>query len=97
MKIRSAWRVIPGFKIRSKGDVQRFLDDCLKHDGEWLIKIASDQLLIIEKIKGFTHVSFKYGDLADVFNPQLQIDDRNVIDALYMYRKYLNAYFFAKD
>lgn len=95
MIIGHIYRVIPGFKIKSKADVKRFIEECLYKDGEWVLKERKDKAMIITKSKGKTRVSFKFGDLSDIFNPEF--DQSDVIGTLYKKRKLVNEYFFNRD
>ena len=95
MTIGNIYRVIPGFKIRSKADAEFFMKEIIYKDGEWAIKERKDKAMFIRKEKGIVRVSFKFGDLSDIFNPEFEQSD--VIGTIYKKRKIVNEYFFNRE
>lgn len=89
-----------GFKIKSKADVDRFMDK-LMGNGEYYVKINNELAIWITKEKDGVSVAEKRGDLYDMFNPLMEVaNTRNnfykvsVRDYLWKIRKYINAKWF---
>lgn len=90
-----------GFKIRSKVDVDKFMNECMGY-GEYYLKINNELAIWITKEKdGSISVAEKIGDLYDIFNPLLEIANTknkaykiSVRDYLWKNRKYINAKWF---
>ena len=89
------WRNPPEFKIRKKAHVYYFLEECLMNNGNYCVKIDYDYCLFIRKDdEGNWTVTVKSGDLRDIFNPELQLDEERAIKMLWLYRKHINEQFF---
>lgn len=90
-----------GFKIRSKADVDKFMNECMGYREHYL-KINNELAIWITKEKdGSISVAEKIGDLYDIFNPLLEIANTknkaykiSVRDYLWKNRKYINAKWF---
>lgn len=102
MKI-STMRIIPGFKIRSKVDAQRFIDECMApRNCEYIVVIDQYLALFISKdLEGNVSISEKTGDLKDIWNPTVEITrsknncyENTVEECIWKYRKYINRKWF---
>lgn len=90
------WKNIPNFKIRAKSDVRKFLTECLCSNQTYMIKIRGDYAIFIKTFKDKpTEISAKFGDLSDIFNPLIALDEHEAINALWFYRKKVNEQFFS--
>lgn len=84
-----------GFKIRTKSDAREFLEKCISGDGYIVIKINPTEAYYIYSSKdGFSHITHRYGDLSNIFNPELRIVDEKNIDTIWKLRKYINEKYF---
>lgn len=84
-----------GFKIRSMKDLATALNKYITKGVEHFIIIDPHTALSIEIMPaGGVKVRMKYGDLYDLFNPQIQIPAENALSHLWKYRKHINAKFF---
>lgn len=93
-----------GFKIRSKIDVDKFINDCMCKDSRYPIIINRNEEIIIEKYNDDNiSVSIRNGDLFDVFNPEIEVArtknncyNKTVQDYIWQYRKAINNKWFNK-
>lgn len=91
-----------GFKIKSKADVERFINECMVKDNEYFLKIHEDFALVLNKDKdGAVAVLEKRWDLYDVFNPLIEVANtsnngykKTVHYYIWKYRKYINKEWF---
>lgn len=84
-----------GFKIKTKSDAREFLEKCISGDGYIRIKISPTEEYVIYSTKtGFSYITHRFGDLSNVFNPELQIIEEENINTIYKIRKYINQRFF---
>ena len=96
----SIWKCPTNFKIKRKSDVYYFLEKCLINKGEYEVIVRPDYCLFIRKdeekfIENGWEVTAKFGDLYDVFNPEVQLTEEEAIRTLWFYRKKINDQFFA--
>ena len=86
----------PEFKIRIKNDVNTFLKDCIRGDGSVTIPIDKQHCFFIQRndALGLIEVSEKFGDLQNIFNPELVIPDEKMVDYIWKMRKYINNKWF---
>lgn len=92
MKI-SCWKCEPGFKVRSKADVEHLIDDLLGK-GEHVVRVNEHKAINIIKTSDKIIIEVKLGDLNDPFNPLFEFNEREeIIDELWCSRKALNAKF----
>lgn len=84
-----------GFKIRSTSDLAKAVYEYITKDHEFPIVIDKQTALFIcnDSKRGLI-VSMKYGDLHDVFNPQIVVPQDRALSHLWQYRKHINARFF---
>ena len=84
-----------GFKIKTKSDAREFLEKCISGEGYICIKINSSEAYYVYSSKnGFSHITHRYGDLSNVFNPEVQIINEKNIDIIWKLRKYINEKYF---
>lgn len=91
-----------GFKIKSKADVEKFINKCMVNDNEYFLKINTDFALVLRKEKDrVVSVLEKRWDLSDPFNPLLEVANTSnsaykhtVEYYIWKYRKYINAKWF---
>lgn len=84
-----------GFKIRTKEDAREFLEKCISGDGYVVIKISHNEAYYIYSTKdGFSYISYRIGNLSDIFNPELRLLDEENIGTIWKIRKYINKRFF---
>lgn len=84
-----------GFKIRTKSDAREFLEKCISGEGYIVIKINPTEAYYIYSSKdGFSHITLRYGDLSNIFNPEIRIVDEKNIDIIWKIRKYINQKWF---
>lgn len=80
-------------KIRSKADVKTFLEKTFR--GRTFLKVEEWKGFEIEVrvVEGepLISVSVKTGNLNDVFNPLLMLDEADAINELFKYRKIINS------
>lgn len=93
-----------GFKIRKKDDCWRFMETCMAKDSSYYIIRNGVAITFKKDEDGNVSVLEKRGDLFDVFNPELEIASQknncyklNVVDAIWKYRKEINAKWFSRD
>ena len=95
--------IVPcGFKIKSKVDIDKFMNEIMCKGNEYYIKVNKNFALYIRKEKdGSFSVAEKHGDLYDMFNPLLEVANTknnsykiSVRDYLWRNRKYINAKWF---
>ena len=94
-----------GFKIRKKIDTEKFIEKCMVKGNDYYIIIDREKALHLSKDKnGDVSVCIKSGNLADIFNPLLEVARTNnncynktVYDYIWEYRKYINAEWFTRD
>lgn len=82
------------FKIRKKDDVDTFVNKVLRGDGFIAIKIDNQALYCITRQTGRIYISYKIGDIYDMFNPELVLPDEEIYDTIWKIRKYINKRFF---
>ena len=71
MFVSSVITIIPGFKIRSKDDTMRFVNECMCKGSTYVIKVAEDKQIIFSKDNnGKVSVCERNGDLSNPFNPE---------------------------
>lgn len=97
MFVSSVMTIIPGFKIRSKDDTMRFVNECMCKGSTYVIKVAEDKQIIFSKDEsGYVHVDCRIGDLSNPFNPSIRMASTawvyqiNVYDCIWKYRKLIN-------
>lgn len=104
MFVSSVITIIPGFKIRSKDDTMRFVNECMCKGSTYVIKVAEDKQIIFSKDKnGYVHADRRTGDLSNPFNPSIRIASTempwvyqiNVYDCIWKYRKFINKKWFS--
>lgn len=83
------------FKIKSKQDAKTFLTEMFK--GEMCLKLSDTHCVFIRK--GWKEnepfqVSQKFGNLKDIFNPELVLNEKDAISLIYQFRKYINSRLF---
>lgn len=84
-----------GFKIRTKKDAREFLEKCISGKGYVVIKISYDEAYYIySSEKGFSYISYRIGNLSDIFNPEIKLLDEENVDTIWKIRKYINKRFF---
>ena len=94
-----------GFKIRKKTDVDVFINQCMLKGGEYYIVTDDGTQFVFYKDKdGNTSVSYRNGDLKDIFNPLLEVArtkdncyKKTVEDYIWQNRKYINAKWFKEE
>ena len=89
------YRMIADFKIKSKADVNTFINKVLCSENKYYIKFGNT-LLTIDKNNDKITVCLRFGNLNNIFNPDIEIPAAENINCLYKYRKYINQYFFAE-
>ena len=91
------WKNIPNFKIKKKADIETFLNECLLKEEVYMIKCRSDYAIFIRTFKDReTQITVKYGNLRDIFNPEIQLSTQaEIIKTLWFYRKKINEQFFS--
>ena len=93
-----------GFKIRKKSDVEVFMNKCMLNGNEYYIITDAIEQYIFRKYKnGDISVSWRNGDLSDIFNPSLEVARTNnncyqgtVEEYIWQNRKYINAKWFGR-
>lgn len=97
-------KIPQGFKIRSKADVQKFMDECMLVNNTYEVKVSGVEKITIRK--GENDISFliKLGDVKNPFVPDLEIAKTNdssykhdVQYWIWKYRKYINARWFREN
>ena len=83
-----------GFKIRKKEDVDTFINKVLKGSGSISIKIDRHEIYFITREKDNIYISYKIGDIYDIFNPELVLPDEQLYDTVWKIRKYINQRYF---
>ena len=84
-----------GFKIRTKEDSRTFIEKCVSGDGFTVIKINHNEAYYIYSSKsGFSYITHRFGDLANIFNPELRLPEEDTIDIIWKIRKYINQKWF---
>ena len=90
------WKNIPNFKIKAKSDVRKFLSECLCANQIYMIKCREDYAIFIDTTKDKPiQISVKFGDLSNIFNPLLVLDEHEALNTLWFYRKKINEQFFS--
>lgn len=84
-----------GFKIKTKEDARTFIEKCISGDGYIVIKLSHNEAYYIYSTKqGFSYITHRIGDLADIFNPELRLPSEDNIDTIWKIRKYINQKWF---
>ena len=84
-----------GFKIRTKSDAREFLEKCISGDGYICIKINPTEAYYFYSSKnGFSYITHRFGNLSDIFNPELRLPSEDNINTVYKIRKYINQKWF---
>lgn len=84
-----------GFKIKTKDDARKFIEECISGEGCICIKTNSTEAYYIYSSKnGFSYISHRIGNLSDIFNPELRLLDEENVDTIWKIRKYINKRFF---
>ena len=88
----------PEFKIRTKNDVNNFLKDCIKGSGTVTIPVDKQHCFFIRRndFLNYVELTEKFGNLQDIFNPELVIPDEKMVDYIWKMRKYINKKWFNK-
>lgn len=102
MKV-SIFKLKPGFKITRKWEIKAiFFDDVLKPDNRYVVTFNDNgegppntQIILFTDKDNNVTVYQRYGDLSDIFNPEVQVRDE--IGFIWKYRKYINDYFFSSE
>lgn len=86
----------PEFKIRTKNDVNTFLQNCLKGTGSVSVSVDKHHCFFIirNNALNFIEITEKIGNLQDIFNPELVIPDEQMVDYIWKMRKYINKRWF---
>lgn len=87
-----------GFKIRSHATLQEALDKHIAKGHEHILILHPGKALFLTIRKtGEVELSFKNGDLYDMWNATLGVPSDQVFKTLWNYRKQLNEHFFPND
>ena len=87
-----------GFKIRSHADLQAALTTHITKDAEFVLILDPHKAMFLRiRRDGQIELSFKEGDLYDMWNATIGVPDDEVFATLWRYRKALNEYFFPND
>ena len=79
------------FKIKTKDDARKFIEECISGEGCICIKISKTETYYFHSSKlGLAYITHRLGNLSDVFNPELRIVDEKNIDTIWKLRKYIN-------
>lgn len=86
----------PGFKIRTKADAERFINNCMG-SGVIIITANGIQYRITKSPEDRITITERIENLNDIFNPAVMIADThsdiysyNVADIVYKLRKHIN-------
>lgn len=93
-----------GFRIKKKSDTETFIKKCMISGNKYYIKTNKEEAIYLSKdVNGNVSIYIKTGDLADIFNPLLEVAridnncyNKTVEDYIWHYRKYINAQWFNK-
>ena len=85
-----------GFKIRTKNDAQYFLEECIYGNSYSTILVNNNHCFTIYRNQKTERVwiTEKFGTLCDIFNPEIQIPDEEMVDYIWKMRKYINKKWF---
>lgn len=84
-----------GFKIKTKDDARTFVEKCISGDGCICIKINGKEAYYFHSSKaGFSYITHRYGNLSDMFNPELRLPSEDNVNTVYKIRKYINKKYF---
>lgn len=97
----SLMKIPKGFKIKSKSDVEKFMNECMQVNNTYEVKISGVEKIIIEKTKNHMSFMIKLGDIRDPFIPDIEVAKTNAPQYkhdvqywIWKYRKYINARWF---
>ena len=84
-----------GFKIKTKDDARKFIEECISGEGCICIKISKTEIYYFHSSKlGLAYITHRLGNLSDIFNPELRLLTEDNVNTVYKIRKYINQRFF---
>lgn len=84
-----------GFKIKTKDDARKFIEECISGEGYICIKISKTKAYYFHSSKlGLAYITHRLGNLSDVFNPELRLPTEDNVNTVYKIRKYINKKYF---
>lgn len=97
----SLMKIPQGFKIKSKSDVQKFMDECMLVNNTYEVKISGIEKITIRKEEDNISFLIKLEDIQNPFIPNMEVARTNgspykhdVMYWIWKYRKYINAKWF---